>query len=152
AATAGGPAEYLPVMTTSSRDRESGQKFQYEIDGYSNIMLQSTQGALAVTQRTADELFPSDNDTVALLNERDGGARRTVMGRHPRVMNALVRFSNLIAPVLSDGPDAASVAMLAGRILETQRIRDVDVIPLTSAPEITENTLYAIRSGFADWH
>lgn len=74
------------------------------------------------------------------------------MPRHPRVMNALVRFSNLIAPVLSDGPDAASVAVLAGRILETRRIRDVDVIPLTAEPDITETTLFAIQAGFADWH
>jgi hypothetical protein len=105
-------------------------------------------------QRTADETFPSDNETVALLNETDGGARRTVMGRPPRVMNGLVRFSNLIAPVLSEGPDtdAASVAVLATRILETQRIRDVEVIPLTAAPVLTETTLFAIRSGFDDWH
>jgi hypothetical protein len=74
------------------------------------------------------------------------------MGRRPLVMNTLVRFSNLIAPVLSDGPDAATVAQLANRILETRRIRDVDVIPLTTEPELSETTLYAVRSGFADWH
>jgi hypothetical protein len=74
------------------------------------------------------------------------------MGRSPHVMNALIRFSNLIAPVLGDGPDAATVAMLASRILETQRIRDVDVIPLTAAPELDETTLYALRSGFNNWH
>jgi len=74
------------------------------------------------------------------------------MGRSPRVMNALIRFSNLIAPVLGDGPDAATVAMLASRILETHRIRDVDVIPLTAAPELDETTLYALRSGFNNWH
>ncbi len=67
-------------------------------------------------------------------------------------MNALVRFSNLIAPILSDGSDAASVAMLANHILESNDIRDVDVIPLTAAPELDENTLYALRSGFAHWH
>jgi hypothetical protein len=104
-----------------------------------------------VTQRTADEVFPGDNAGVALLNEGDSGARRRVMVRHPRVMNALVRFSNVIAPVLSDHDDA-SVALLAGRILETRRIRDVEVIPLTAEPEITETTLFAIRSGFDDWH
>ena len=74
------------------------------------------------------------------------------MGRRPLVMNALVRFSNLIAPVLGDGPDAATVATLASRILETRRIRDVDVIPLTAEPELSETTLYAVRAGFADWH
>jgi len=74
------------------------------------------------------------------------------MGRHPHVMNAQVRFSNLLAPVLSDGPDAATVALLATRILETRKVRDVDVIPLSAAPELTENTLYALRSGIADWH
>jgi hypothetical protein len=67
-------------------------------------------------------------------------------------MNALVRFSNLLAPVLSEGPDAATVALLASRIWETQRIRDVDVIPLTMAPELNDNTLYALRGGIADWH
>jgi len=71
---------------------------------------------------------------------------------HPRVMNALVRFSNLLAPVLSDGPDSATVAILATRILETGKLRDVDVIPLSAAPELTENTLYALQSGVADWH
>jgi hypothetical protein len=74
------------------------------------------------------------------------------MGRHPRVMNAQVRFSNLLAPVLSDGPDAATVAMLATRILETRKVRDVEVIPLSAEPALTENTLFALRSGFADWH
>src|SRR5258708_38415404 len=74
------------------------------------------------------------------------------MRRVPRVMNALVRFSNLLAPVLSDGPDAATVALLASRMWETQRIRDVDVIPLTMAPELNDNTLYALRGGIADWH
>ena len=74
------------------------------------------------------------------------------MGRSPHVMNALIRFSNLIAPVLGDGPDAATVAVVASRILETQRIRDVDVIPLTAAPDLDETTLYALRSGFNDWH
>jgi len=103
-------------------------------------------------QRTADEVFPGDDAGVALLSEGSGGARRRVMGRQPRVMNALVRFSNLIAPILSEGNDAASVAVLAGRILESQRIRDVEVILLTAAPEITETTLFAIRSGFDDWH
>jgi hypothetical protein len=77
---------------------------------------------------------------------------RLVMGRHPRVMNAQVRFSNLLAPVLSDGPDAATVAMLATRILETRKVRDVEVIPLSAEPDLTENTLFALRSGFADWH
>jgi hypothetical protein len=67
-------------------------------------------------------------------------------------MNALVRFSNLLAPVLADGPDAATVALLAARILETRRLRDVDVIPLTTSAELSDNTLYALRSGIADWH
>ena len=114
-------------------------------------MLHSTKEPLGVTQRTADEVFPGDNAGVALLSEEDGGARRRVM-RHPHVMNALVRFSNVIAPVLSDSHDDASVAVLAGRILESQRIRDVEVIPLTAEPDITETTLFAIRSGFDDWH
>jgi hypothetical protein len=74
------------------------------------------------------------------------------MGRHPRVMHALIRFSNLLAPFLSDGPDAASVALLATRILETRKLRDVDVIPLSAAPELTEDSLYALQSGVADWH
>ena len=85
----------------------------------------------------------------------DGAPNRFVsfaMARHPRVMNALVRFSNLLAPVLADGPDAATVALLAARILETRRLRDVDVIPLTTSAELTDNTLYALRSGIADWH
>ena len=115
-------------------------------------MLRSTKEPLGVTQRTADEVFPGDNAGVALLSEEVGGARRRVMGRHPHVMNALVRFSNVIAPVLSDSHDDASVAVLAGRILESQRIRDVEVIPLTAEPDITETTLFAIRSGFDDWH
>jgi hypothetical protein len=146
------PGEYLRASTTASGTSNRARRFQYEIDGYRNIMLQDTRSPLDVTQRTADETFPSNNETVALLNEGTGGAWRQVMRRHPRVMNALVRFSNVIAPVLSDGPDAASVALLAGRILETQRIRDVEVIPLTAEPEITETTLFAIRAGFADWH
>ncbi len=74
------------------------------------------------------------------------------MARRVHVMNAQIRFSSLLAPVLGDGFDAATVALQASRILETRRIRDVDVIPLTAAPELTENTLYALRSGFADWH
>jgi hypothetical protein len=74
------------------------------------------------------------------------------MAKHPRVMNALVRFSNLLAPVLSDEADAATVSDLANHILATQRIRDVDVIPLTTAAELTDNTLYALRSGHAHWH
>jgi hypothetical protein len=74
------------------------------------------------------------------------------MARHPRVMHALVRFSNLLAPVLADGPDAAAVALLAARMLETRTARDVDVIPLTAAAELTDNTLFALRSGIADWH
>lgn len=74
------------------------------------------------------------------------------MRRSPRVMNALVRFSNLLAPVLSDGPDAGSVAVLANEILATRKIRDVEVIPLSADAELTDNTLFALRSGFADWH
>ncbi|MEJ0071113.1 MAG: hypothetical protein WDO24_22960 [Pseudomonadota bacterium] len=74
------------------------------------------------------------------------------MGRHPHVMNALIRFSNLLAPVLSDGPDAATVAILASNILDTRKLRDVDVIPLSAAPELTENTLFALQSGVAHWH
>ena len=74
------------------------------------------------------------------------------MGKSPRVMTALVRFSNLIAPVLADDADAGSVAMLANAILETRRIHDVDVIPLTTEPELTEATLFALRSGFAAWY
>lgn len=74
------------------------------------------------------------------------------MEKQTRVMNTRVRFSNLLAPVLTDGLDSATVALLASRILETQRVRDVDVIPLSHTPELSENTLYAIRAGFADWH
>ena len=74
------------------------------------------------------------------------------MRRLPRVMNALVRFSNLLAPVLGDGPDAASIAVLANEILATRKIRDVEVIPLTAEAELTDATLFALRSGFADWH
>jgi hypothetical protein len=74
------------------------------------------------------------------------------MGRHPRVMNALIRFSNLLAPVLAEGPDSATVAVLASRILETQKVHDVEVIPISEAPELTENSLFALRSGFNDWH
>ena len=72
--------------------------------------------------------------------------------RPPHVMNAQIRFSSLLAPLLGDGPDAATVALHANRILETRRMRDVDVIPLSADPVLTENTLYALRSGFADWH
>jgi hypothetical protein len=74
------------------------------------------------------------------------------MGKSPRVMTALVRFSNLIAPVLADDADAATVSMLASTILQSRRIHDVDVIPLTTEPELTETTLFALRSGFAAWH
>ena len=89
--------------------------------------------------------------------EADAGATanrfvRLAMARQPHVMNALVRFSSLLAPVLADGPDAATVALLAARILETRKLRDVDVIPLTTAAELSDNTLYALRSGIADWH
>lgn len=78
--------------------------------------------------------------------------KRGDMGKSPRVMMALVRFSNLLAPVLADGADAATVALLANTILETRRIHDVDVIPLTTEPELTDTTLFALRSGFAVWY
>jgi len=74
------------------------------------------------------------------------------MARPPRVMHALIRFSNLLAPVLAEGPDAATVALLAARMLETRSLRDVDVIPLSAGAELTDNTLFALRSGIADWH
>jgi len=74
------------------------------------------------------------------------------MAKQQRVMHALVRFSSLLAPVLGEGPDSAAVALLANRILATRKLNDVDVVPLSTAAELTENTLFALRSGVADWH
>lgn len=70
----------------------------------------------------------------------------------PRTMNARVRFSSLLAPVLSDDADAASVADVAAEILRTGRVPDLDVMPLCHDVPLAASTPYAIRAGFADWH
>lgn len=70
----------------------------------------------------------------------------------PRTMNARVRFSCLLAPVLSDDADGATVARVAAEILRNGRARDLDVVPLCHDLILTANTPYAIRAGFADWH
>src|SRR5258706_291781 len=50
------------------------------------------------------------------------------MATETRWMNAVVRFSKLLEPALSDDADDAKVALRAARILENGNLPDIDVV------------------------
>jgi CheY-like chemotaxis protein len=74
------------------------------------------------------------------------------MATDTRWMNAVVRFSKLLEPALSDDADDAKVALHAARILENGNLPDIEVVALSPQAELTESTVFGILSGKTDWH
>src|SRR5258708_2379768 len=74
------------------------------------------------------------------------------MATETRWMNAVVRFSKLLEPALSDDADDAKVALRAARILENGNLPDIEVVALSPQAELTESTVFGILSGKTDWH
>lgn len=66
------------------------------------------------------------------------------------VMSARVRLENVLTPVLTASDDA-EIACAASRILRDQTVREIEVVPLTQASELTNATFYAIRAGALEW-
>ncbi|MBI3515926.1 MAG: hypothetical protein HY060_17975 [Proteobacteria bacterium] len=72
------------------------------------------------------------------------------MGAPLMVMFARIRFSNFLAPVLSECDDA-QIAVAASRILRDRAINRIGVIPLIQDADLT-GTTYAMLSGATEWH
>lgn len=73
------------------------------------------------------------------------------MGQQLTAMTAWVRFSRLLEPVLSEMDDAR-IAVAAMRIQGRRVLPDLDVVPVSAAPELTDATLYALHGDPVGWH
>jgi len=73
------------------------------------------------------------------------------MGQKLSSMTAQIRFGSVLAPVLSETDDART-AVMAERLLGDPAQRELHVVPLTAAPELTDRTLYAVVGDPVRWH
>jgi hypothetical protein len=73
------------------------------------------------------------------------------MGEQFSSMTAEISFGSVLAPVLSDTDDAR-IAIMAERLLGDPALRELDVVPLTTAPELTDRTFFAVVGDPLRWH
>jgi hypothetical protein len=74
-----------------------------------------------------------------------------IMGHQPSSMSAEIRFGNILEPVLCEVDDAR-IAVVAEHLQADPNLRELEVVPLTAAPELNERTLYAVVGDPARWH
>jgi hypothetical protein len=79
------------------------------------------------------------------------GFRGTTMGQRLQAMTAHIRFANLLAPVLGEVDDAG-IALAAARILNDRGLYDIDVMPVSTKPVLTDDTIYALLGNPVAWH
>ena len=73
------------------------------------------------------------------------------MGQQLSSMTADIRFGSVLAPVLSETDDAR-IAIMAERLMQDPTMRELDVVPLTAAAELSDRTLYAVIGDPLRWH
>jgi len=73
------------------------------------------------------------------------------MGEQLSSMTAQISFNAVLAPVLSETDDAR-IAIMAERLLGDPALRELDVVPLTAAPEMTDRTFFAVVGDPVRWH